>query len=243
MTCTKRTVLTVLCWALVWLAWIGLSVSGSAIAAPEFPTDTAHRGIVSFGVYQVFPENRPGNAVYLNNRLLLSLPGATITTLVELPRPGRFAYLAKKTDGGTILGVSLPRSDPAAKIKKYSNSFFHATMVIDGVVYKKLYRIVQDQILDLLPNSKTADGVTPGPAGLVFYHVSSVERVERNGRSVSMFNLRLHLALFEDERLRNLDYPIPNALPRLKLAWSDDATIEVNFAEGQVEMVSVSQFQ
>ena len=191
----------------------------------------------------MFPENRPENAVYLNNRVLLSLPGATITTLVELPRPGRFAYLAQKANGATILGVSLLRSDPPAKIKKFSNSFFHATMVIDGVVYKKLYRIVQNQIIDLLPNSKTADGVTAGPAGLTFYHVSSVETMERNGRNVNVFNLRLHLALFEDERLRNLDYPIPNALPSLKLAWSDDATIEVKLAQGQVELVSISQFQ
>ena len=45
---------------LVCLGW-----AGSTWAAEQFPSSPTHRGIAKFGAYEVFPENRPGNAVYL----------------------------------------------------------------------------------------------------------------------------------------------------------------------------------
>ena len=77
--------------------------------------------------------------------------------------------------------------------------------------------------MDVLPRSKTADGMTPGEFGLLFYHVSGAETSEQDGQTIYQFNLKLHLLMYEEERLRNLDYPVTNTLPRLKLAWKNTA--------------------
>jgi hypothetical protein len=220
-----------------------LALAPSGWAARELPTDPAHRGIVPFGPYQIFPENRPGNGVYLNNRLVLSVPEHTITGVKPLVKEGRFAYVVRSRFGGTELGVYLPTAEPPPRIKPIAEGFYHAVVVIDGTVYKKLFRLVRDTIVDLLPNSKTADGMTVGAPGILFYHVSSVATEEQDGRLVNQFGLRLHLALFEEERLRHLDYPIMNTLPRLELAWNGDTGIEVRLADGRVEVLSISQFQ
>ncbi|MCZ6728306.1 MAG: hypothetical protein O7C61_01225, partial [SAR324 cluster bacterium] len=117
-------------------------------------------------------------------------------------------------------------------------------IVMEEIVYKKICRIVQDDTIeDLLPRSKTADGVTAGEPGVLFYHVASANTVEQDGRTIYQFSLRLHLLLFNEERLRNLDYPIVNTLPRVKLSWKDDTSVEYQLADGTVEALSLAQFQ
>ena len=225
------------------LAGLALLLASTGWAGRQFPTDTAHRGIVPTGPYQIFPENRPGNGVYLDNRLLLSITEHTITAVKPLAKEGAFVYLLQKPEGGFDLGVQLDSAEPKPRITEVARNFYHAVIVIDGVVYKKFFRVVRAGIVDLLPNSKTVDGMTVGGPGVLFYHVASMSQGDQDGRVVNQFGLKLHLALFEEERLRNLDYPIQNTLPRLKLAWRGDTDIEVHLADGRVEILSISQFQ
>lgn len=213
----------------------------SAQAAQEFPGDPEHRGVVTVGDYQIFPENRPSNAVYLDNRLAFSVAGETLVQIIPLPQPGRFIYLTKDSDGNARLGAKLSKAEPEPRITAIGESFYHAVMVIDGVVYKKLYRIQNDlSVVDLLPSSKTADGMTLGPGGVLFYHVASAQRTD-DGNTV--FGLRLHLAPSDDEPTRHLAYPILNTLPRLELDWTDANRIRYRLADDREGALSVSQFQ
>lgn len=215
--------------------------SRAAHAAQEFPGDPEHRGVVTIGDYQIFPENRPGNAVYQDNRLVFSVPGETLVQIIPLPQPGRFIYLTKDSEGTARLGALLATSEPEPRITAIGESFYHAVMVMDGVVYKKLYRIQNDlSVVDLLPSSKTADGMTLGPGGVLFYHVASAQRTD-DGDTV--FGLRLHLAPSDDEPTRHLAYPIMNTLPRLELDWTDANRIRYRLADGREGALSVSQFQ
>lgn len=233
----------------LWSAFAGFSVLAAvyahlAWASPALTTDAEHRGIVPFGPYQVFPENRPGNGVYLNDRMVISLPERTIVHVMPFVKKGRFVYLSQNVFGNAELAVHLPPTDPAPRVKKVAEDFYYAVMVMDGIVYKKVYRVVQDsQIVDVLPGSKTAAGVTPGEAGLLFYHVSGASTREQDGETIYEFNLRLHLLMYEEERMRNLDYPVVNTLPRLRLAWKDANSIEYTLADGRVEVLSLAQFQ
>ena len=203
-----------------------------------------HKGIVKAGPYQMFPENRPGNGIYLKNHLLVSSPGNTIIQVLPLAKEGRFIYLTRDAAGQYKVGVRLTPSDPPPRLKRLADGLYYAVMVIEEVVYKKVYRVVQDgTIVDVLPRSKTADGMTAGGTGLLFYHVSGAETIEQDGRTIYQFALRLHLLMYQEERLRNLDYPVINTLPRLQLAWKNDASVEYTLADGRVEVLSTAQFQ
>ncbi|MCZ6473970.1 MAG: hypothetical protein O6934_11070 [SAR324 cluster bacterium] len=180
----------------------------------------------------------------MNNRMVVSLKEQTIISIKPLPVEGRFVYLSRNVFGNLNLGIYLPATDPAPRVRKIAEGVFYTVIVIEEIVYKKIYRIVQDDtIVDLLPRSKTADGVTVGETGVLFYHVSSANTVEQDGRTIYQFSLRLHLLLFNEERLRNLDYPIVNTLPRVKLSWKDDTSVEYQLADGTVEALSLAQFQ
>ncbi len=163
--------------------------------------------------------------------------------MVPLPVERRFAYYALDPNGLGVLGVAVQEGDREPRVTEVAPGFFHVVTVLGGVVYKKLYRIIDNSILDLLPASKTADGATAGPAGVVFYHVASAIRQGEEGRTSSAFGLRLHLARFDDERTRHLDYLVTNGLPRLSMSWLDDTRIEIGLNDGRTEVISTAQFR
>lgn len=214
-----------------------------ARAAEQFQSGPNYRGIINFDPYAVFPENRVGNAVYLNNVLLLTLDKETITDVLPLTGDGRFVYLAKDAEGKSHLGVHVLPTDGDPRITPVAEDFYHVVLFLGGVVYKKMYRVIDGNLLDLLPSSKTADGAVAGPGGVLFYHVATADKEQVDGQEKNVFGLALHLALFNDERLRNLNYLIKNSLPRLELKWEDDSRISYRLADGRTEVLSVSQFQ
>jgi hypothetical protein len=200
--------------------------------------------LATTGPFTLFPENRAGNAVYLNNRLVISLPGRLLTYVLPLPQGGRFVYLSRDEGGQTQLGVYLPPSDPAPRVTEVKEGFYHAVMSIAGVVYKKFYRVVDNAtIVDLLPGSKTADGLVGGGPGIVFYHVASMSNLPGNGPTRQQFGMVVHLMLYEEDTPRNLNFIINNALPRLKLQWLDNTRIQYRLTDGTTDVLSISQFQ
>jgi hypothetical protein len=214
-------------------------------AVQEYPSNPTHRGVVTFDPFQIFPENRHGNGVYFQNRLLFSAPGETIRNVLPLPKPGRFAYLAVDGQGTARVGLFLQPQDKQVRLSEVGRGFFHAVVSIDGVVYKKLFRVVEGRtVVDLLPASKTADGATPSERGIVFYHVNSVIEPDPNtGNLEKQFGMQLHLALYDEEQVRHYDFLIFNILPQLTLAWSDPEHVTYRLEDGLSEVVSLSQFQ
>lgn len=229
--------------------WVGLVfvllavASAQAVGAEQFSAGPKNRGITQIGPYQVFPENRPNNGVYLENKLVFTAPGYTILDVTPLGPPGRVIYFALDEAGNAILDAHVSRGDQKIKITEVSTGFYHVILQINGVVYKKLYRIIDEKILDLLRGSKTVDGVVTGPAGVLFYHVASRIVEQDNGKNKATFALRVHLARFDDERTRHLNYSIMNPIPSLKPVWVDATMIKVMLAQGKSETLSISQFQ
>ena len=226
-----------------WLLLGCVLWSAAAVAAEQFPSSPNHRGVAPFDPYLIFPENRPGNGVYLDNTLVFEAREQTLVDVLPLPVVGRFAYFALDGQGNGALNVFVRTKDGKPRITEITQDFYQIVVVLDGVVYKKIYRIIDHNILDLLPSSKTADGPVAGPAGVVFYHVATTVRDEQAGQTKRGFGLKLHLALFQDERTRHLDALITNDLPDLKISWVDDAHLRVTHSDGRTEELSVSQFQ
>lgn len=230
------------------LVLLTLAAAWGAAPAPalqELPAGQNHRGIVSEGPYQIFPENRIANAVYYDNKLEFSLPDESILHIVPLPEEGRFAYLARDGEGNTRLGVHVRPQDGEVRIRRIAEGYHHAVMRLDGVVYKKLYRVLDgERLMDLLPRSKTGDGAVAGDKGVVFYHVATAEERETDaGGTENLFGMQLHLSLYDEERVRDLGFLVQNRLPRLSLEWADADHVSYTLADGRTEDVSLSQFQ
>jgi hypothetical protein len=223
----------------VWLA------SGPAWALQEHASNPGHRGIVNLEPYQIFPENRPGNGVYFQGRLLVSLPGETIRHVSPLPKPGRFAYLAADAEGKGRVGVFVQAQDKLNRVNAVGDGFYHATVTLDGVVYKKLYRVMEGRtVLDLLASSKTADGPVAGERGLAFYHISAaIEPDPAAGVAEKQFSMQIHLVLYDEEQVRHHEFPVLARLPQLTLTWSDPEHITYRLDDGRSEILSISQFQ
>jgi len=214
-----------------------------ALAEQVFPTDTNHRGLVSFGTYQVFPENRLGNGVYEGQHLVFSAPAKSVISVLALPKAGRFIYFAKDSRGRQELNIHVMPGDSQPTVNEMPNGFYYVSAVLDGLMVKKLYRVGADNTInDMLPFSNTADGLTQGGKGIVFYHVSKPKENDPSASGDKKFPIRLHLALFEENRVRHLASSIYNSQPSLKLSWKDNQTISIVGADGKVLSIPLTQF-
>ncbi|MCZ6748204.1 MAG: hypothetical protein O7D96_02845 [SAR324 cluster bacterium] len=224
---------------------LSLAATGSAWAVQELDAGPDHRGIVTFEPFRIFPENRAGNAVYFRNRLIFSLPGQTILHILALPKEGRFAYLVQDAQGKNRVGLYLQPQDKEMRLTPVGDTFAHAVMALDGIIFKKLYRVSEELTLsDQLPSSKTADGAAAGERGVAFYHVATVsERAGPGGAPQKEFGMRLHVSLYDDARVLHLSFPVQNALPELTLRWQDPEHLVYTLADGREEVLSLSQFQ
>lgn len=209
------------------------------LAAEKHAADEQHRGVVEMGGYEIFPENREGNGVYLNHRMLFTQPGQAIVHLLPVYEGGRFTYLARSGDQYT-LGVRLMPDEPAPRLRTYDEQIYHAVMVVDGVVFKKVYRVLDGQIEDLLPAYRTADGLSQNESQIVFYHVATVRREEGQA---PQYGMRLHLVSLPNGRLRDLPSLVFNTEPSLRLLWVGSDLIQYNLEDGRVESVLTEQFQ
>jgi hypothetical protein len=228
------------------LAAVGIALGAApAAAVQEFPSNPTHRGVITVDVYQIFPENRPGNGVYFQNKLLLTLPNETVRHVLPLPKAGRFSYLAVDAQGKARIGVFLQPQDKQVRLTDVGNGFFHAIVTIDGVVYKKLFRVLEGRtVADLLPASKTAEGPAAGERGVVFYHVSAAVEPDPNAGNIEkQFGMQVHLALYDEEQVRHYEFQIFSTLPQLTLAWSDAEHLTYKLEDGRSEVLSLSQFQ
>ncbi|MDH4225175.1 MAG: hypothetical protein OEW12_05975 [Deltaproteobacteria bacterium] len=222
--------------------WAGMALAPTpSLAGQEMATDNQHRGLVAFGNFGLFPENRTNNAVYVNQRLILTLPGRTIVYVLPLPQEDRFAYLAVDDKERLEVGVHMKPGDPKPVLSRVSPGFYYLVASLDGVVYKKLFHAVQkSSLVDLLRYSKTADGVTPGPKGVVFYHVRPKENDPAHAGQVP---LGIHLALSDEVRVRNLPYAVYDKNAVITLKWQGEDAIQVIHSDGKPEVISLSQFR
>ncbi len=224
------------------LLTLGLLMQAAVLQAADLlPAGPTHRGIVPSGTYQIFPENRPGNGVYEEGVLVFSLPDDIIVSVAGLAPQGRFIYVARTGQQQRTLAVHMQPRDPTPRMTEISKGYVYVVGGLDGVGYKKFFRVQDRSVVDLLTASRTADGLTVGAKGIAFYHVNRAEPAPDG--TGQRFGLRLHLALFGQERARHLGQDILNAKPALKLAWLDDSTLQVTLADGSTRTVEIAEFR
>jgi len=233
--------------ALAAAFWIA-SPGGSLQAAEPVQAGATHRGIVSAGPFQIFPENRFSNGVYLDGTLLVSVPGQTLLGAVQIGPRGRLVYLARGADGKRVVGVHTLPGDAPPRISEPAKGYTYVVAGFDGQGYKKFLRVTDTAITDLLPGSRTADGLTAGPKGILFFHVASTAGAApvKPGEPAPLaeaYGIRLHWLDPEKGVVRHLGRPLYNTLPTLKLAWLDEGQIQITLSDGKSETFSVTDFK
>ena len=61
-----------------------LTSANTAGAVEIFLRDPDHRGMIEFSPFQIYPENRVGNGIYLEKKLLDSHPRRVILNIVNI---------------------------------------------------------------------------------------------------------------------------------------------------------------
>jgi hypothetical protein len=214
------------------------------IEAQPLGTGGTHKGVVPAGPYQIFPENRLGNGVYMDGTLLLSVPAQTILSAAQIAPGGRFIYVARGTDGKRLIGFNTLPGDTAPRITEPAKGFQYVVSGFDGQGYKKFFRVTDTSVADLLPTSRTADGLTSGPQGILFFHVGSTAGAAP-GESVppGAYGIRLHWLNVETGSVKHLGRSIFNGAPTIKLAWLDDGRIQYTLNDGKTETLSTADFR
>lgn len=225
----------------------GALVTGRAGAAESVQTGASHRGVVPSGPYQIFPENRFSNAVYLDGILLFSLPGQTILSAAQIAPGGRLIYLARGPDGKRAIGVHTKDNEAPPRLSEPAKGYQYVIAGFDGQGFKKLFRVTDTAITDLMPASRTADGLTPGAKGILFFHVASSpgSPAPTVGElpPPNTFGIRLHWLNLATGAVKHLGRPIYNQLPGLKLSWIDDDKFEYTLNDGHSETLTVADFK
>jgi len=236
-----------------WLSGAALCMAlGFVLATPAWAqqplgTGASHKGIVPAGIYQIFPENRPGNGVYLDGTLLLTAPGQTLLSAAQLAPGGRFVYLARGADGKPVVGVNVLQGDTQPRLSEPVKGYPYVVSGFEGQGYKKFYRVTESAVTDLLPTSRTADGLSVGPQGVVFFHVgataTSVAAAPGEAVPAGKYGIRLHWLNPQTGSVKHLGRSILNGLPTLKLAWLDDGRIQYTLSDGTSETLATADFK
>jgi hypothetical protein len=156
--------------------------------------------------------------------------------------------LARNASGKREMGVHVLPGDAAPRISEPASGYQYVVASFDKQGYKKFYRVSDTALTDLLPTSRTADGLTPGPKGILFFHVGSSAAAASSATGASapaagMYGIRLHWLSFNSGIVRHLGRTIDNAQPALKLAWLDDTRFEYTLSDGTSETVSTADFK
>lgn len=222
---------------------LGLALAGR-IGAQPLSTGPTHKGIVSAGPYQIFPENRPGNGVYLDGTLLLALPGQTILSVAQIGPGGRFFYVARGAEGKRAVGVNVLPGDAQPRVSEPAPGYRYVVSGFEGQGYKKFLRVTETVVTDLLPMSHTADGLTKGPQGILFFHVGSTAgSIPSEAMPAGQYGIRLHWLNLTAGNVKHLGRPIYNGLPTLKLEWLDDGRVQYTLSDGKRETLSTGDFK
>ena len=232
--------------ACIMAGLIGLAASGlgSPVRAQPLGTGASHKGVVESGPYQIFPENRPGNAVYLDGTLLLQLPGTTILSAAQIAPGGRFIYVARSGEGKRIVGFNTLPGDAQPRVTEPVKGYQYVISGFDGQGYKKFFRVTDTAAVDLLPTSRTADGLTVGPQGVLFFHVgSTATNAPGETTPPGSYGIRLHLLIPATGSVKHLGRSIFNTAPTIKLAWLEDGRIQYTLSDGKSETLAVSDFK
>lgn len=185
--------------------------------------------------FMIFPDNKPGNSIYVDKRKLLSRDDLTMVDFIEAPEG--YIYHGLDKNGNSVLGFT---GDPDVKFIQFKGGFYQ--LITPKSAKKKLYWLNGDRkIEDMLPRRNTGTGlVFNGVDKAAFYHIAKGETVvTEDGRERYQYTFRIHIADLKTHQVRHLPVSVNDFRAKLKLEWMDENTIKYTLDNGQVETIAI----
>ena len=221
-------------------------LSQPTFSTKSFPRDINHRGIVKIAPYQIYPENRIGNGVYLDNKLLNSHPERMITNIVEIKNTKSSVYLYKNKSENFGLGIIKNNDDGEARFWKVDEDFYQYSNRSTGL--QRVFRIFKNKIKSLLPNVRTGRGITPSLSHIVFYHIINSQEISipnENGQEIKqrVYTFRLHVVNRSLEKLESIfNLVIKDTNYNLKLVWENEFSVSYKLNSGKKHIVDLREY-
>ncbi len=236
----KTNIITV-CFGLVWIL-----LPQGVSAVEKYSRDAEHRGIVDLGPYQIFPENRMGNGIYLDKKLLESKPQRVILSIVSIKKTKSYIYLFRSQNG--VLGLDIVKidTDGDARFWKIDPEFYQYTNRTSGI--QRIFRIFEEKIIPLLAHLRTGSGVATSPTHAIFYHITESEDITRlnsNGQNITqrVYTFRLHLINRKFEKFQSLlNLKIQDVSYRLKLKLVNEFYLSYKLSNGKKQTVDLRKY-
>ena len=222
-------------------------ISANLAAAVEiFSRDSEHRGVIELAPYQIYPENRVGNGIYLEKKLLDSHPQRVILNIVNIKDTDNHVYLYRELNG--ILGLDIVKNNTGEDVRFWmvDPEFYQYSNRTSGT--RRVFRIFEKKIIPLLPNLRTGSGLTASKNHAIFYHISNsknVTRVNQNGQEITnrVYTFRLHIIKRELENTVSIyDLPIKDANYLLKLIWENEYSVSYKLSNGKKHIIDLRKY-
>jgi len=229
-----------------FLGFFWISPPNGIGAVESFLRDSTHRGVIDLSPYQIFPENRMGNGIYLEKKLLDSHSQRVILKIVNIKNTESHVYLFRDQNGVLGLNIVKAEADRDARFWRIDPEFYQYSNNTTGL--KRIFRIFNNNIQPILPYLRTGGGVTTSPTHAIFYHISDskdVIRLNSGGQEIKtrLYTFKLHVInrnLIVSKHIVNL--PIQDVNYRLNLVWEDKSTVSYKLSNGQKHTVDLLKY-
>ena len=208
-----------------------------------FSRDSEHRGIVDIAPYQIYPENRIGNGIYLDKKLLDTHPQRVILNITSIKNTKSSVYLFRDQNGVLGLGIVKNEADGDARFWKVDPEFYQYTNSTFGI--QRVFRIYQEKIVPLLTNIRTGAGVATSANHAILYHITDskdITRTNSSGQEITqrVYTFRLHLINRNFEKIQSLfNLQVQDVSYRLKLKWVNEYSVSYKLSNGKEETVDL----
>tara|TARA_B100000945_G_scaffold273077_1_gene235829 strand:- start:688 stop:1425 length:738 start_codon:yes stop_codon:yes gene_type:complete len=223
-----------------------LTSLNSIVAAEIFSRGPDHRGVIEFVPYQIYPENRIGNGIYLEKKLLDSHPKRVIINIVNVKNTDNHVYLYRSLNG--VLGLDIVKNNTGDDVRfwQVDPEFYQYSNRTSGT--RRVFRIYEEKIIPLLPNLRTGSGVTVSKTHAVFYHISNsknISSVNQNGQETTnrVYTFRLHVIKRDFREVVTLyELPIKDANYLLKLFWENEHSVSYKLSNGKKHTIDLRKY-
>ena len=215
-------------------------------AVDTFTRDSEHRGILDLAPYQIYPENRIGNGIYLDKKLLDSHPQRVILNITSIKNTKSHVYLFRGQNGVLGLGIIKNEADGDARFWKVDPEFYQYTNRTFGM--QRVFRIFQKKIVPLLTNLRTGAGIATSTNHAILYHITDskdITRITSSGQEITqrVYTFRLHLINRNFKKIKSLfNLQVQDVSYRLKLKWVNEYSVSYKLSNGKVETVDLRKY-
>jgi hypothetical protein len=212
-------------------------------AVEPFSRDSEHRGIVDLAPYQIYPENRIGNGIYLDNKLLDTHPQRVILNITSIKNTKSYVYLFRAENEVLGLDIVKDEADGDARFWKVDPEFYQYTNRTSGI--QRVFRIYQEKIVPLLTNIRTGAVVATSANHTILYHITDSKEITRtnsSGQVISqrVYTFRLHLINRNFKKIQSLsNLLVQDFSYRLKLKWVNEYSVSYKLSNGKEKIIDL----